>query len=123
MHKNHLVVLKALNYISKPNFIIVSTGKCYDHRDPKHFQNIKKYIKQHNLEKYFVILGIVPFKDLCSLMYHSISVLNPSKSEGWGNSASQAALLEKKAIISNIPVHREQLNRNFIYFIQKITNN
>ena len=77
---------------------------------------VADYIKQHNLEKYFVILGIVPFKDLCSLMYHSISVLNPSKSEGWGNSASQAALLEKKAIISNIPVHREQLNRNFIYF-------
>ena len=58
---------------------------CYDHRKINHFSKLEKYIKDNSLQKKFKILGIVSFVDLCSLMYHSLAVLNPSKSEGWGN--------------------------------------
>ena len=46
-----------------------------------------------------------------SLMYHSISLINPSKSEGWSNTVEQAKAMDKNLIISNIKVHREQRNK------------
>ena len=116
VHKNHIVVLKALKCIKKPNFQIVSTGMCFDHRKPKHFLNLEAYIKENKLNNSYKILGIVSFLDLCSLMYHSLGVINPSKSEGWGNSADQATLLGNQAILSDIAVHKEQKKKNYIYF-------
>lgn len=116
VHKNHIVVLKALKRIKKPKFQIVSTGMCFDHRKPRHFLNLEKYIKENKLNDSYKILGIVSFLDLCSLMYHSLGVINPSKSEGWGNSADQATLLGNQAILSDIAVHKEQKKKNFIYF-------
>ena len=116
VHKNHIVVLKALKYIKKPKFQIVSTGMCFDHRKPRHFLNLERYIKENKLNNSYKILGIVSFLDLCSLMYHSLGVINPSKSEGWGNSADQATLLGNQAILSDIAVHKEQKKKNYIYF-------
>jgi hypothetical protein len=116
VHKNHIVVLKALKFIKKPKFQIVSTGMCFDHRKPRHFLNLEKYIKENKLNNSYKILGIVSFLDLCSLMYHSLGVINPSKSEGWGNSADQATLLGNQAILSDIAVHKEQKKNNFTYF-------
>ena len=116
VHKNHIVILKALTVIKEPAFQVISTGMCFDHRKPEHFSNLRKYIKDKELTDSYKILGVVPFPDLCSLMYHSLAVINPSKSEGWGNSADQATLLGKRAILSNIPVHKEQKKDNFNYF-------
>ena len=116
VHKNHIVVLKALKFIKKPKFQIVSTGMCFDHRKPRHFLNLEKYIKENKLNNSYKILGIVSFLDLCSLMHHSLGVINPSKSEGWGNSADQATLLGNQAILSDIAVHKEQKKNNFTYF-------
>ena len=116
VHKNLIVVLKALKCIKKPKFQIVSTGMCFDHRKPRHFLKLKEYIKDNKLNNSYKILGVVSFVDLCSLMYHSLGVINPSKSEGWGNSADQATLLGNQAILSDIAVHKEQKKNNFIYF-------
>ena len=116
VHKNHIVVLKALKCIKKPKFQIVSTGMCFDHRKPRHFLNLEGYIKENKLNNSYKILGIVSYLDLCSLMYHSLGVINPSKSEGWGNSADQATLLGNQAILSDIAVHKEQKKKNYIYF-------
>ena len=116
VHKNHIVALKALKHGKNSNFQIVSTGMCFDYRNIHHFSNLKKYIVDNKLQKRFKILGIVPFIDLCSLMHHSLAVINPSKSEGWGNSADQASLLGKEVILSNIPVHKEQNRKNFHFF-------
>ena len=77
---------------------------------------LKEYIKDNKLNDSYKILGVVSFVDLCSLMYHSLGVINPSKSEGWGNSADQATLLGNQAILSDIAVHKEQKKKNFIYF-------
>jgi hypothetical protein len=53
---------------------------------------------------------------MLSLMKYSLSVINPSKSEGLSNSVEQAKALAKNVILSNIPVHKEQLSDNFYYF-------
>ena len=118
-HKNHSIVLKALNYIKKKNFIIVSTGRCYDHRDPSYFKTFEKKIYNLKLQNFYKIIGIVPFEDLCSLIYNSLGVINPSVSEGFPNSADQANLLGKIAILSNIKVNLEEKKKNYFFFNPK----
>ena len=101
------MVLKALNEIRNPGFQILSTGMLLDHRDRNHIKKIQKYISEKKLKNIYKILDLVSFRDLCSLMKHSIAVINPSLSEGWGNSADQARKLGKPCILSKIPVHKE----------------
>ena len=114
-HKNHIVVLKALSILKiKP--LIISTGKFYDHRAPRYSNYILDTIKIFKLEKNYKHIGIVSEEEMYSLLYHSLALINPSKSEGWSNTVEQAKLLKKKVILSNIPVHLEQKSSNFIYF-------
>ena len=117
-HKNHLCILKAIKELKskKIDFEIISTGLFHDHRNPSHLISLKTYIKENKLEKYYKIIGIIPFVDMLSLMYHSLAVINPSKSEGLSNSVEQAKTLHKNVILSNIPVHKEQISKNFYYF-------
>ena len=110
------MVLKALNEIKNPNFQILSTGMLLDHRDRNHIKKIQKYIRDKKLKNIYKILDLVSFRDLCSLMKYSIGIINPSFSEGWGNSADQARLLGKPCILSKIPVHLELNYKQARYF-------
>ena len=53
---------------------------------------------------------------MLSLMYYSIAVINPSKSEGWSNTVEQAKAMGKKIILSDIKVHLEQRDSNCVFF-------
>ncbi|WP_023649011.1 glycosyltransferase [Candidatus Pelagibacter ubique] len=117
-HKNHICILKALKYLKKKGFDyhVISTGLFHDHRKTSHINFLSKYIKKNKLNSNYKILGVIPFIDMLSLMKYSLSVINPSKSEGLSNSVEQAKALAKNVILSNIPVHKEQLSDNFYYF-------
>ena len=121
IHKNHLVVLKALTRVIKQNrntgMTIISTGLNNDHRHPNYFNSITKFIKLNGLKNNYKYLGIVPYLDMMSLIYHSIALINPSKFEGWSSSVEQAKSMGKKVILSNILVHKEQ-NPNRAKFFQ-----
>lgn len=112
IHKNHIIVLKALKHIlqddKNKNITIVSTGFNNDHRDPTHFSRLNSFIKKNKLSNNYKYLGIVPYEDMMSLIYHSIALINPSKFEGWSSSVEQAKSMGKKIILSNINVHKEQ---------------
>ena len=116
-HKNHILVLEALKIIrDKINFQIVSSGNLNDHRNKSYFLRIKEFIKVNNLSEIYNILGIIPFDDVISLNYHSLGLINPSKSEGWSNTVEQAKAMNQKVFLSDTPVHREQKSHNFYYF-------
>lgn len=119
LHKNHFVVLKAIKYARdkyQKELCIVSSGLTYDRRFPKHFENIKKYIRKNGLFNNFIILNTIKFNDLLNLMYHSIALINPSKSEGWSNTVEQGKSLEKIIILSKIPAHIEQNPKKSYFF-------
>ena len=116
-HKNHEVVLKALaSQTKEQEYQIISTGNFSDHRHPSYINNLKKYINNNNLNKKYKILNIIPYIDVMSLMFHSIALINPSKSEGWSNTVEQGKSMKKKIILSKINVHLEQKNSNCIFF-------
>ena len=118
IHKNHLLVLKSLKRCVKKDksILIISTGFTDDHRSLNYFEKIKEYINDNNLKNNYVHLGLVPYKDVMSLMFHSVSLINPSKFEGWSSSVEQAKSMGKKIILSNINVHKEQNPLRGIYF-------
>lgn len=119
-HKNHIIVLKALKELKKfnkkLNFKIISSGNFEDRRDKSHSIYIKDFIKKNSLSKNYIILGIIPFEDLIGLIYYSKGLINPSKSEGWSNSVEQAKEMNKRVILSDISIHREQETKNFYFF-------
>lgn len=120
VHKNHIVVLKALKELLKnkknKDILVISTGFNNDHRHKDYYKKIKSYIKKNNLFKNYIYLKIVPFEDMMSLIYHSIALINPSKFEGWSSSVEQSKSMGKKIILSNINVHKEQIFNRAEYF-------
>lgn len=119
-HKNHIVVLKALNYLRQKkknkNILILSTGNNDDQKGFQNFEKLKKFIAINNLKSNYKYLGIVPYHELMSLMYHSIAVINPSKFEGRSSTVEQAKSIGKKIILSKIKIHYEQNPQRGLFF-------
>jgi hypothetical protein len=120
VHKNHIVVLKALKKLLKnkknKDITIVSTGFNNDHRNPNYFKELMSYIKKNKLNTNFIYLGVVPYKDMMSLIYNSVALINPSKFEGWSSSVEQAKSMGKKILLSDISVHKEQNPKRAEFF-------
>ena len=110
VHKNHITVLRSLKYLKEKNknFLVVSTGHYHSHRNNSYFNEIFDFIKKNKLEENYKYLGIIKFNEVLSLIYHSVSLINPSKFEGRHSSVEQARSLGKKIILSDINIHREQ---------------
>ena len=116
-HKNHRVVLEALAGIAEKNDVqVICTGASSDSRNPGHFEFIQTRLRELKLENRFKILGLIPYADVFSLMWHAHAVINPSLFEGWSTTVEEAKLFNKKLILSDIPVHHEQAGESAIYF-------
>jgi glycosyltransferase involved in cell wall biosynthesis len=117
-HKNHRVVLNALQILKRRNqpLLVLATGSSNDSRDPSYFRSLMQYAEECKVMDYFRALGIVPFDDLIELMRNSIALINPSRFEGWSTSVEEAKSMGKQVLLSDIPVHREQAPERGIYF-------
>lgn len=119
-HKNHIVVLKALSHINKTlgynNVpIVVMTGSKNDSRNPGLFKKIMQLSSQLGLNKKFIHLGQIEYKDVLALNLKSQAVLNPSKFEGWSSAVEETLNIGSELILSDIPVHREQCSDAFFF--------
>jgi len=120
-HKNHEIIVKAALELKKKNFFIkfILSGYEKDYRNKNYFNNIKKLITSLDVNNYFEYLGQVSRKDLLNLIYHAQIIINPSKFEGWSTTVEEAKILNKRLLLSNIPVHNEQINENCVLFSTK----
>lgn len=117
-HKNHMVVLKALNSLKKENknILVVSSGYLNDYRNNKYSKEIFKFVKANNLTTNIKFLGPIDYGDVQKLERNSISIINPSFYEGWSTSVEEAKSLGKDIILSDIEVHHEQNPPGSIFF-------
>jgi glycosyltransferase involved in cell wall biosynthesis len=117
-HKNHTVVIEALNAlrVQGKKICIVATGSKDDHRNPGYFDALMDSVRQQQLEDQFVCLGMVPYPHMLALMKYAMAVINPSLFEGWSTSVEEAKALGKNVILSGIPVHREQNPERACFF-------
>lgn len=120
-HKNHIVVLKALNeLINKKGMDIhlVCTGymQSYDESENTYIRMLREYIADNSIENNVHFLGLVERDEQLCIMKNANLVIQPSLFEGWGCGVEDAKVLDKTMLLSDISVHREQKNKKTILF-------
>ncbi|QRR03395.1 glycosyltransferase [Dyadobacter sandarakinus] len=117
-HKNHIVILKAIKALSKENldFQVVFTGSENDYRNKDYFQTLKTYITENGLERWIRFLGFIPRADQLVLMSNAISIIQPSLFEGWSTVVEDTKALSQFILLSDIDVHKEQIQQNCMFF-------
>ena len=118
IHKNHGVVIDALHRLKGMgrHVVCVFTGATNDHRHPHYFEELLQKIDALGVEEQVKILGVVSYNDVLSLMHHAAAVINPSLFEGWSTTVEEAKAMGKRLILSDIPVHREQVRADSRFF-------
>lgn len=117
-NKNHRLVIDALALLKQRNVdaTIACTGKPFDARMPEHFDELMAHCRLRGVDDRFRVLGLVPHADLQGLMAHAAAVINPSRFEGWSTSVEEAKTLQKRLLLSDLPVHREQAPDHGLFF-------
>ena len=118
-HKNHIIILKAAKLLVDKgitNFSIAFTGKQTSYRDKNYSASLQTYIKENNLESQVNLLGFIPRQDQLNLMKHSTAIIQPSLFEGWSTLVEEAKALNQYILLSDIPLHREQINSACAFF-------
>ncbi|MEQ8521307.1 MAG: glycosyltransferase [Vicingaceae bacterium] len=121
-HKNHTLVLEAMAILSEefPTLIMVFTGQPRDTRNLEYYASLQDLVRELKLQKNVRFLGFIDRKAQLSLMKYAKAVVQPSLFEGWSTVVEDAKALNKEIILSDIPVHREQLSDDELFSIQWI---
>ncbi len=117
-HKNHNAIIEAALILKKKgiNLKIVFTGKEHDYRNPDYTTFLKHKVIDYNLQNEILFLGFIDRTDQLTLMKHAQAVIQPSLFEGWSTVVEDAKALNQTLIVSNIPVHKEQLEDKAYFF-------
>lgn len=109
-HKNHLVVFEALKRLREKAIypIVVCTGLFHDHRDLGYTDGILQVLRKYDISQQVCLLGVIPRSHQVQLIRRAIAVIQPSLFEGWSTVVEEARCFGKPAVLSDIPVHREQ---------------
>ena len=120
-HKNHLVILKALKLLKDREIpcIVAFSGKETDYRNPEYFQSLKKFINAHQLEGSIKFLGFLERKEQLKLMREAHAVIQPSLFEGWSTVVEDCKAMNQWVVLSDLEVHREQIQTNVSFFDPK----
>lgn len=110
IHKNHLLVLEALDLSRRqiPDIHIVFSGELSDYRHADYIETVKNKLLEQVGNSCATYLGTIAHYDVLCLMSRCQAVLNPSLIEGWSTTVEEGKMLGRTLVLSDIPVHREQ---------------
>lgn len=118
-HKNHKVVFEAIHLIKEQHGVeiqVVSTGLMQDARNDTYSNELKGMIDSYELYSNILQLGLISREDQIQIMKGALAVIQPSLFEGWGTVVEDAKTLQKRIVLSDIDVHKEQANADCIFF-------
>jgi len=117
-HKNHILIVEALGILKQKNIYptVVCTGSF--NQDSEHYVKLVSRIKELELEKQVIILGLIPRIDQIQLMRMCLAIIQPSLFEGWSTVIEDARTLGKPILASDFPVHLEQSPPRTLFFQQ-----
>lgn len=119
-HKNHIIVFEAIKKLlecypdTKIQFVF--TGMMEDYRTPDYIDRLKKLIDNPIIASHIKMLGFISRGEQIAIMKNAAFVIQPSLFEGWGTVVEDSKVLDKTILLSDIPVHREQMNEKCILF-------
>ncbi|MDB5287274.1 MAG: a-glycosyltransferase-related protein glycosyltransferase family 4 protein [Mucilaginibacter sp.] len=120
-HKNQGLVLDALHIIRQADpdlrFKILFSGSLQVNRGKGHYiDSLLNKVSDYELNDYIAFLGVLDRQEQLLLMKGSIALIQPSLYEGWSTLVEEAKALNKFIILSNLPVHIEQISSNVDFF-------
>lgn len=119
-HKNHIAAAEAIQEFalrySSQKICFVFTGKLLEYRDEQYIEKIKSLLHEQEAAGRVKLFGFIDRKEQLVLMKNSEFVIQPSLSEGWGTVLEDCKVLDKTVLLSDIPIHREQMNDKCILF-------
>lgn len=117
-HKNHLTLFKALKELRDRGYEtrLYCSGNTCDYRAPEYYPMLQQYIIDNKLGNNIRILGFIDRGEQLCLMDNAEAIIQPSYFEGWSTVVEDAKALHKYVILSDLPLHREQLKKNVSFF-------
>jgi glycosyltransferase involved in cell wall biosynthesis len=115
-HKNHLLVLEALERVERDDVHIVMSGALQDDRWPDYAERVRTLLAAPRVAKHVTLLGSIARDDQIDLMLGAIGVVQPSRFEGWSTVVEEARALGLPSLLSEFPVHREQAPAGALFF-------
>lgn len=110
-HKNHRVVLDAMEELAQRGVTarFVFTGEPRDYRFPAYIDEIKTKMDPFIANGQLTVTGFIDRGEQLALLKNARAVVQPSLFEGWGTVLEDSKVLDKDVLLSDIPVHREQM--------------
>lgn len=117
-HKNHKVILEAVKKLKDQgqDIVVAFSGKEKDHRNIGYVDELKSFIKENNLKENIKFLGFIERTEQLCILQHSIAVIQPSLFEGWSTVVEDSKSIGKHIVLSNIEVHKEQIQNGVSFF-------
>lgn len=120
-HKNQIVVLQAIAELKSKypllKFKVLFTGSLAVNRGKGLYaEKLISAITNLGIDEYVQFLGILDRKEQLLLMQESVAIIQPSLYEGWSTLVEEAKALNKYILLSDLPVHREQIKENCSFF-------
>ncbi|PKM82375.1 MAG: glycosyltransferase [Firmicutes bacterium HGW-Firmicutes-14] len=118
IHKNHKRLFESIAILRRQgrDVYLVCTGSTSDYRAAAYFDDLKRYLKELNIEDLVHILGLIPRENQVQLIRRSAAVVQPSLFEGWSTVVEDCRVLGKTMILSDLPVNIEQNPDHSFYF-------
>ncbi|PWR18215.1 glycosyltransferase family 4 protein [Zavarzinia compransoris] len=118
IHKNHIVVLRALALLKERGIdvTVCFTGSEKDYRVGGYIDLLKSRAAEWGLSENVRFLGFIPRADQLTLMYGADYVVQPSLFEGWSTVIEDAKSMGQFVVASDLAVHYEQLLENGRHF-------
>jgi hypothetical protein len=105
----------AIQYPDSP-LKFVFTGEPNDRRDPEYINQVKTLLDDPIIKGRTKVLGFITRSEQLCVMKYAKFLIQPSLFEGWGTVVEDGKRLGKNMILSDISVHKEQMNKHCILF-------
>ncbi len=117
-HKNQIAILKAIKLLKEKGIFykVAFSGKMHDYRNPEYSQMLLDYVKDNNLGNEILFLGFLDRAEQLKIMQEAQAVIQPSLFEGWSTVVEDAKAMSQFVILSDLNVHKEQMQENILFF-------
>lgn len=110
-HKDHATLFRAVKIARDAgvDIVLACTGSAADYRHPEHYAQLQAYVNDAGLSHNVRFLGMVAHGVLGQLFRQAAAIVQPSRFEGWSTVVEDAKALGRPLIVSDLPVHLEQM--------------
>lgn len=117
-HKNHELVIEAVRLAKEeePGIVVVCSGNTNDYRHPRYYGTLLAAVSRAGVREQMVMVGLVERHEVHQLMRQALAVVQPSRFEGWSTTVEEAKAIGRPLLLSDLPVHREQVPEGAEFF-------